>query len=163
MLARVECRAAPRRFATWLPWLAVVTFWSAGASGGSPQADVPVTLSVQEALARAETRAPEVSFARHAVKDAEARRVGAAILFPQNPRLSVDVRPPLRGGAPSDVGYGATADAFHVTAPHEHGAGGAAAMKMALFSARATVGDLGYINAHGTGTPLNDQSETRAI
>lgn len=61
------------------------------------------------------------------------------------------------------AGYGATADAFHVTAPHEHGAGGAAAMKMALYSARATVGDLGYINAHGTGTPLNDQSETRAI
>ncbi|MFT3895794.1 MAG: beta-ketoacyl-ACP synthase II [Anaerolineales bacterium] len=61
------------------------------------------------------------------------------------------------------AGYGATADAFHVTAPHEHGAGGAAAMKMALDSARATVDDLGYINAHGTGTPLNDQSETRAI
>ena len=36
-------------------------------------------------------------------------------------------------------------------------------MKMALDSARATVDDLGYINAHGTGTPLNDQSETRAI
>lgn len=61
------------------------------------------------------------------------------------------------------AGYGATADAFHVTAPHEHGAGGAAAMKMALDSARANVDDLGYINAHGTGTPLNDQSETRAI
>lgn len=61
------------------------------------------------------------------------------------------------------AGYGATADAFHVTAPHEHGAGGAAAMKMALDSARATVDDLGYINAHGTGTTLNDQSETRAI
>jgi 3-oxoacyl-(acyl-carrier-protein) synthase len=61
------------------------------------------------------------------------------------------------------AGYGATADAFHVTAPHEHGAGGAAAMKMALDSARATVDDLGYINAHGTGTSLNDQSETRAI
>ena len=61
------------------------------------------------------------------------------------------------------AGYGATADAFHVTAPHEHGAGGAAAMKMALDSARATVDDLGYINAHGTGTPLNDQSETRAV
>lgn len=61
------------------------------------------------------------------------------------------------------AGYGATADAFHVTAPHENGAGGAAAMRMALASARATVDEIGYINAHGTGTPLNDQAETRAI
>src|SRR5512134_1441671 len=61
------------------------------------------------------------------------------------------------------AGYGATADAYHVTAPHEHGAGGSAAMHMALASAKATVDELGYINAHGTGTPLNDQSETRAI
>lgn len=61
------------------------------------------------------------------------------------------------------AGYGATADAFHVTAPHENGAGGAAAMCMALASAKANVDDLGYINAHGTGTALNDQSETRAI
>ncbi|HEU0293290.1 MAG TPA: beta-ketoacyl-ACP synthase II [Anaerolineales bacterium] len=61
------------------------------------------------------------------------------------------------------AGYGATADAFHVTAPHEHGMGGAAAMRMALESAQANVEELGYINAHGTGTPLNDQSETRAV
>ena len=61
------------------------------------------------------------------------------------------------------AGYGATADAFHVTAPHETGAGGAAAMRMALDSASANVDELGYINAHGTGTSLNDQSETRAI
>ena len=61
------------------------------------------------------------------------------------------------------AGYGATADAFHVTAPHENGLGGAAAMRMALESAKANVDDLGYINAHGTGTPLNDQSETRAV
>ena len=61
------------------------------------------------------------------------------------------------------AGYGATADAFHVTAPQENGEGGSAAMRMALASAKATVDDLGYINAHGTGTSLNDQSETRAI
>jgi len=61
------------------------------------------------------------------------------------------------------AGYGATADAYHVTAPHESGAGGSAAMQMALNSARANMDELGYINAHGTGTPLNDQSETRAI
>ena len=61
------------------------------------------------------------------------------------------------------AGYGATADAFHVTAPHETGEGGAAAMRMALNSAQANDDELGYISAHGTGTPLNDQSETRAI
>jgi 3-oxoacyl-(acyl-carrier-protein) synthase len=61
------------------------------------------------------------------------------------------------------AGYGATADAFHVTAPHENGAGGASAIRMALDAACANVEDLGYINAHGTGTVLNDQAETRAI
>lgn len=61
------------------------------------------------------------------------------------------------------AGYGATADAFHVTAPHETGAGGAAAMRMALDSAGANDDELGYINAHGTGTSLNDLSETRAV
>ena len=61
------------------------------------------------------------------------------------------------------AGYGATADAYHVTAPHEHGAGGAAAMLMALSSAKANIEDVGYINAHGTGTALNDQAETRAV
>ena len=61
------------------------------------------------------------------------------------------------------AGYGATADAFHVTAPHEQGEGGAAAIRMALASAEANAENVGYISAHGTGTPLNDQSETRAI
>ncbi len=61
------------------------------------------------------------------------------------------------------AGYGATADAFHVTAPHEHGEGGAAAIRMALSSAKANLDEVGYINAHGTGTLLNDQAETRAI
>ena len=61
------------------------------------------------------------------------------------------------------AGYGATADAYHVTAPHEYGQGGASAIRMALSSAGANIEDVGYINAHGTGTLLNDQSETRAI
>lgn len=61
------------------------------------------------------------------------------------------------------AGYGATADAFHVTAPHEQGEGGAAAIRMALQSAGANPDEVGYISTHGTGTPLNDQAETRAI
>lgn len=61
------------------------------------------------------------------------------------------------------AGYGSTADAFHVTAPHEQGAGGAAAIRAALDSAGVHADEVGYINAHGTGTSLNDLSETRAI
>jgi len=61
------------------------------------------------------------------------------------------------------VGYGSTADANHITAPAEDGAGGAKAMQMALDSAGLNPEDVGYINAHGTATPLNDAAETRAI
>ncbi len=61
------------------------------------------------------------------------------------------------------AGYGATADAFHITAPHEKGEGGAAAMRMALKDAGANADEVGYVNAHGTGTPLNDRSETCAM
>jgi beta-ketoacyl-acyl-carrier-protein synthase II len=61
------------------------------------------------------------------------------------------------------AGYGASADAFHITAPREDGSGGALAIRQALASARAAPDDVGYINAHGTGTLLNDLVETRAI
>jgi len=61
------------------------------------------------------------------------------------------------------AGYGSTADAFHVTAPHEDGAGGAAAIRQALDTAGANPGDVGYISAHGTATELNDLSETKAV
>lgn len=61
------------------------------------------------------------------------------------------------------AGYGSTADAFHVTAPHEKGLGGAAAIRQALASAGANPEEVGYISAHGTATQLNDLSETKAI
>lgn len=61
------------------------------------------------------------------------------------------------------AGYGSTADAFHVTAPDEEGRGGAAAIQQALANAGANIEQVGYINAHGTATQLNDVSETRAI
>jgi 3-oxoacyl-[acyl-carrier-protein] synthase II len=61
------------------------------------------------------------------------------------------------------AGYGSTADAFHVTAPHENGEGGTAAIKQALASAHANLEDVGYISAHGTATQLNDLSETKAV
>lgn len=60
-------------------------------------------------------------------------------------------------------GYGTTDDAHHISAPAENGAGAAMSMKLALESANLNIGDIGYINAHGTSTPLNDKSETAAI
>jgi beta-ketoacyl-acyl-carrier-protein synthase II len=61
------------------------------------------------------------------------------------------------------IGYAATGDAFHITAPEEKGTGSASAMRLAMRDARIAPGDVDYINAHGTGTPLNDAAETRAI
>jgi 3-oxoacyl-[acyl-carrier-protein] synthase II len=61
------------------------------------------------------------------------------------------------------VGYGATSDAFHITAPEDEGTGAAQAMKAALEDAGLMPDDVDYINAHGTSTILNDPIETRAI
>jgi 3-oxoacyl-[acyl-carrier-protein] synthase II len=61
------------------------------------------------------------------------------------------------------VGYGSTCDAYHITAPRPDAEGGARAMRDALAEANYTDADSVYINAHGTGTPLNDQAETIAI
>lgn len=61
------------------------------------------------------------------------------------------------------TGYGTSDDAYHVSAPAENGAGAALSMKYALDDAELKPKDIGYINAHGTSTPLNDKSETAAI
>ncbi|MGH2583184.1 MAG: beta-ketoacyl-ACP synthase II [Anaerolineales bacterium] len=61
------------------------------------------------------------------------------------------------------AGYAASADAFHITAPHEEGAGGSQAIRDAVNNAGLNLEDVDYVNAHGTGTPLNDLSETRAL
>jgi 3-oxoacyl-[acyl-carrier-protein] synthase II len=61
------------------------------------------------------------------------------------------------------IGYGSTADAHHITAPEETGAGAAQAMRVALKQAAIQPDQIDYINAHGTSTPLNDKSETAAI
>jgi len=61
------------------------------------------------------------------------------------------------------AGYASTADAYHVTAPDPNGTGGAAAIRGALDSASVNTDDVGYVSAHGTGTPLNDAAETKAI
>jgi 3-oxoacyl-[acyl-carrier-protein] synthase II len=61
------------------------------------------------------------------------------------------------------VGYAATGDAYHITAPAPNGEGGARAMKQAVEGSGLNVTDIDYINAHGTSTPYNDKFETLAI
>ena len=61
------------------------------------------------------------------------------------------------------VGYGATGDAYHLTAPAPDGEGAQRAMRRAMSDAKLSPTDVDYINAHGTSTPANDLNETKAI
>ena len=72
----------------------------------------------------------------------------------------------LARGAPvyaEVVGYGFTNDAYHMTAPRPDGRQAARAMQLALADGDVTTGEIGYVNAHGSSTPLNDSTETLAI
>ena len=85
---------------------------------------------------------------------------GAGILVVEN-QSSME----KRGGTPIAelVGYGSTADAYHITQPGPEGEGGARAMNKALSQAEMQPEEVDYINAHGTSTPLNDKFETMAM
>jgi len=61
------------------------------------------------------------------------------------------------------AGFGASCDAFHMTAPDGSGQGAINSMSRAVADAQLSTGDISYINAHGTSTPLNDRTETKAI
>lgn len=85
---------------------------------------------------------------------------GAGILILEEYQHALDRGAKILGEI---VGYGATCDANHITAPLEDGSGAAACMTMSIKDAGISKEDIGYINAHGTGTPLNDAGETKAV
>lgn len=85
---------------------------------------------------------------------------GAAVVVLENYELAKKRGARILGEI---VGYGATCDAHHITAPHPEGDGAARAIRLALEEAGDQGSESLYINAHGTGTPLNDKTETLAI
>jgi len=85
---------------------------------------------------------------------------GAGILILESETSALRRRQPILAEV---VGYGATGDAYHLTAPAPDGEGAQRAMKRALKDAGLEPKDIQYINAHGTSTPANDFNETRAI
>ena len=85
---------------------------------------------------------------------------GAGILVLENAEAAAERGATVLGRM---TGYGATADAHHVTAPDPDGDGAARAIEAALRDADVEPGAVEYVNAHGTSTPLNDRSETEAI
>ena len=109
-------RARRSAVAAAFAWLAfAVTASTAGdahadpASASIPEAQAgPLSLSLKEALDRAEQRGPEVLLAGRAVVEARALRVGAGVVMPANPRVTVDARPLFTGGTPGTLGYAAS-------------------------------------------------------
>jgi 3-oxoacyl-[acyl-carrier-protein] synthase II len=85
---------------------------------------------------------------------------GAAVLVLESEEHARARNAPVFGRI---VGYGASNDAFDMVQPDENGAGALSAMRAALADAGASPNEIGFISAHGTGTPINDRIETLAI
>jgi 3-oxoacyl-[acyl-carrier-protein] synthase II len=85
---------------------------------------------------------------------------GCAVVVLEDREHALARRAPIHGEL---IGYGATSDAYHITAPDPSGDGAIRCIRLALQRAGVEPGDIDYINAHGTGTTLNDVAETRAI
>jgi 3-oxoacyl-[acyl-carrier-protein] synthase II len=85
---------------------------------------------------------------------------GAGVLLLESEEVATEREAEVLGWV---TGYGATADAHHLTAPEPSGDGAARAISLALADAEIEPGELTYVNAHGTSTPLNDRSETEAL
>jgi len=132
-------------------------------SGGTEAAVTPLAVGGFSAMRALSTRNDEPQKASRpfdAERDGFVMSEGAAILV-----LEELEHAKARGAKiyAELVGYGASEDAYHITAPTEDGEGSSRAIKMAIQDAGLTPEDIDYINAHGTSTPLNDKGETRSI
>jgi 3-oxoacyl-[acyl-carrier-protein] synthase II len=133
-------------------------------AGGSESAFVEIAL-----IAFAQMTALSTKFNDHpeeASRPFDARRDGFVMGEGAGALVLEEREAAMRRGATIHaelVGFGQSADAFHITAPSEDGSGAALAMRRALASAGLEPERVGYVNAHATSTPAGDVSETRAI
>ena len=132
-------------------------------AGGSEAVITPLTIGGFSAMKALSTRNDEPHRASRPFdkgRDGFVMGEGAGVLVLE------ELQHALRRGAKiyaELVGYGMSADAYHMTAPEPEGLGAIAAMRLALEAARLSPEDVDYINAHGTSTPVGDTAETRAI
>lgn len=132
-------------------------------AGGTEAQIIPLTIAAFNAARAISTRNHEPQKASRpfdAERDGFVLGEGSAILILESLPFAIKRGAPILAEL---VSYGATADAYHVTQPPEGAEGGARAMKIALKKAGLEPGQIDYINAHGTSTPLNDKHETTAI
>ncbi len=132
-------------------------------AGGSEAGIVPMAVAGFENMGALSGRNDDPQHASRpfdAGRDGFVMGEGAGVLVLERLDLAVARGARLYGEV---VGYGCTADAFHITAPAEDGIGAAECMRLALDDADMPPEAVDYINAHGTSTPLNDAGETKAI
>jgi 3-oxoacyl-[acyl-carrier-protein] synthase II len=132
-------------------------------SGGCEAVIVPIAmagLTVMTALSTRNEEPERASRPFDKTRDGFVMGEGAGVVVLESLDHAVERGAPILGEI---IGYGTTNDAFHISAPAENGEGAAKCMQNALADAELGVEDIGYINAHGTSTLLNDRSETQAI
>ena len=132
-------------------------------AGGAEAAIVPVALAgfnSMTALSKRNDAPTEASRPFDKARDGFVMGEGAAVVI-----LESEEHARARGAniLAEIRGYGLSNDAYHISAPREDGAGAVACMRGALRQAGLELGQIDYLNAHGTSTPLNDKSETAAI
>jgi 3-oxoacyl-[acyl-carrier-protein] synthase II len=132
-------------------------------AGGTEACILPLALAGFNAMGAISTRNDEPERASRpfdAGRDGFVVSEGAAVLVLEERNHAIARGAMVYGEL---LGYGTSADAYHITMPSEAGEGAAESMRAALRDAGLETTDIDYINAHGTSTPLNDQAETAAI